>query len=135
MKKYYLNNVTDKEISISLSTKRKVKPFSSLSLNTKDLEIYRSLKRQRAGKPSLLDGLILSTIKLEHDANFINLKAKKSSNKKVEEKMKKESEAKAEAKAKAEAEAKAKAEAEAKAKAEAEAKAKAEMEANIEAEK
>lgn len=77
MKKYYLNNVTEKEITITLTAKRKVKPMTSLSLNDKDVKIYKELKYKRAGKPSLLDGLVLSTIKLENDANFINAKAAK----------------------------------------------------------
>lgn len=130
MKKYYLNNVTEKAITISLTAKRTVKPLTSLSLNDKDVKLYKDLKRKRAGKPSLLDGLVLSTIKLENDANFINAKATKttkpakSANKNENpDNNKKE----AEEKAKKELEEKAKKEAEEKAKLEAIAKEKEEI--------
>lgn len=95
MKKYYLNNVTEKAITISLTTKRTVKPRTSLSLNDKDVKIYKDLKHKRAGKPSLLDGLVLSTIKLEKDANFINAKAEKPAKPATNNKNKKADEAKA----------------------------------------
>ena len=118
MKKYYLNNVTEKAIIISLTAKRTIKPKTSFPLNNKDVVIYKELKRKRAGKPSLLDGLVLSTIKLENDANFINAKAAKNA--------KPAKSTKEDGKAKKEAEEKAKKELEEQAKKEVEEKAKLE---------
>ena len=124
MKKYYLNNVTEKEITITLTAKRKIKSMTSLSLNDKDVKIYKELKHKRVGKPSLLDGLVLSTIKLENDANFINAKAAKTTK---PAKSTNEAKKEAEEQAKKELEEQAKKEAEEQAKLEAIAKEKEEI--------
>lgn len=70
MKKYYLNNVSTESLTITLTKVRTIKPQSSLSLNNKDVEIIKKLKAARKGKPSKLDNLRLSTIKIEDDANY-----------------------------------------------------------------
>lgn len=70
-KRYYLYNVTDNEIVITLSTKRAIKPHTALALNTKDLSLYKTMKAKRAGRKTILDGLRLSTIKPENDANYM----------------------------------------------------------------
>lgn len=132
MSRYYLNNMTENELSINLSTHRTIQPLSSLPLNDEDVRIYQTLRDARAGIPSMLDGLVFSTIPIEEDSRYGKaMEIAKGNEQSEEEKAK--AKAEAEAKAKLEAEAKAKAEAEAKAKAEEEAKAKAEAEAQAKA--
>jgi hypothetical protein len=69
--RYYLNNMSDNDIQITLSTQRNVPAKASLPLNTKDIEIVKKLKKDRQGKPCILDNLKLSTINLNEDARFI----------------------------------------------------------------
>lgn len=71
-KRYYLNNISDKEIKITLTTQRSIKPKSSLPLNNKDVVIYKKLKSARLGKKSMIHLLKLSTIPIEKDTNYIN---------------------------------------------------------------
>lgn len=127
MTKYYLNNLSNETLTISLTATRVIEPYTSLPLNDKDVEIYEKLKLARKGMASTLDSLHLSTIPVEEDSRY-----GKNAEKPVEGKTMDELEA--EARAKADAEAAAKAEAEAKAKAEAEERAKAEEAARIQAE-
>lgn len=144
MTKYYLNNMTDKECIINLSTNRTIKPLSSLPLNDKDVEIFKALKLARRGHKSQLDNLVFSTIPIEQDSRYIQAMStdSKEENTNVEEKCKpcyadgktpneedcaackaKEEQAKVDAEQKAKEELEAKADAEQKAKEELEAKA------------
>lgn len=92
-KKYYLNNISEESIQISLTKLRTVKPKSSLSLNVKDVAIVKKLKAARKGKASTLDNLVLSTIKIEDDCRYSNETKAQSKQKKNDDK-KKEDEAK-----------------------------------------
>ena len=68
--RYYLNNMTDEAIQITLTTHRIIYAKSSLPLNNKDVEIFKKLKRARKGKASQLDSLRLSKIRIEEDTNY-----------------------------------------------------------------
>lgn len=68
--RYYLNNITDSVITIQLSTKRSILAKSSLPLNDKDVAMFKLLRAKRAGKMTVLDGLRLSKIPIEHDSNY-----------------------------------------------------------------
>lgn len=101
-KKYYLNNTSKESIQITLTKVRTIKPLSSIALNVKDVAIVKKLKADRKGKPSKLDALLLSTIKIENDCRYNEDAAKaaikadktaKAQAKKEEEKARKELEA------------------------------------------
>lgn len=132
MSRYYLNNMTENELTINLSTSRTIKPLSSLPLNDEDVRIYQALRQARASIPSLLDGLVFSTIPIEEDSRYAKAIEVAGSKEPTSEELAKQE---AELKAKLEAEAKAKEEAEKKAKeAEEQAKADAELKAKLRAE-
>lgn len=144
MKRYYLNNMTDKELTINLSTNRVIKPLSSLPLNDKDVEIFKALKLARHGIKSQLDDLVFSTIPIEQDSRYIQAMEANTGNEEVDNFLNGKSDKlpdgtteiteeealrlQKEADEKAAAEQKAKEELEAKAKADAEAAAKEEQE-------
>lgn len=69
-KRYYLNNMSDSVVTITLSTKRTIKAKSSLPLNSKDVQIFKELKAKRAGRLSAFNDLRLSTIRIEDDSNY-----------------------------------------------------------------
>ena len=75
--RYYLNNMTEGVITLTLSTNRAIEPMSSLPLNTKDITMFKVLKAKRAGKSSALDGLRLSKIRIEDDTNYKAMHAMK----------------------------------------------------------
>lgn len=84
MTRYYLNNMTDKELTINLSTNRTIKPLSSLPLNDKDVEIYQALKLARHGAKSQLDDLVFSTIPIEQDSRYIQAMEANTGNEEVD---------------------------------------------------
>ena len=69
-KRYYLNNMSDSVVTITLSTKRTIKAKSSLPLNSKDVQLFKELKAKRAGRLSAFNDLRLSTIRIEDDSNY-----------------------------------------------------------------
>ena len=75
--RYYLNNMSNSVINLTLSTRRTIQPFTSLPLNTKDVAMFKAMKAARKGKPSMLDNVRLSKIKIEDDANYEVLTGKK----------------------------------------------------------
>jgi len=84
MTRYYLNNMTDKECIINLSTNRIIKPLSSLPLNDKDVEIFKALKLARRGHKSQLDNLVFSTIPIEKDSRYIQAMEANTGNEEVD---------------------------------------------------
>ena len=75
--RYYLNNMSNSVINLTLSTRRTIQPFTSLPLNTKDVVMFKAMKAARKGKPSMLDNVRLSKIRIEDDANYEVLTGKK----------------------------------------------------------
>lgn len=75
--RYYLNNMSNSVINLTLSTRRTIQPFTSLPLNTKDIVIFKAMKAARKGKSSMLDNVRLSKIRIEDDANYEVLTGKK----------------------------------------------------------
>ena len=70
--KYYLNNKSDTEVTIKLTTTRIIKPHSSLPLNFKDVLLFKTMKSERINKPnSIFNLLVLSKIPIEKDSNMI----------------------------------------------------------------
>ena len=69
-KRYYLNNMSDSVVTITLSTKRTIKAKSSLPLNSKDVQLFKEFKAKRAGRLSAFNDLRLSTIRIEDDSNY-----------------------------------------------------------------
>ena len=67
--RYYLNNMSDAEITIPLSAKRVIKPHTSLPLNNKDVAIFKEMKSKRKDRISRFDALRLSKIPLDRDSN------------------------------------------------------------------
>lgn len=86
-KRYYLNNVTDSVITITLSTKRVINGKTSLPLNNKDVAMFKELKAKRAGRVSALDGLRLSTIRIEDSSNYTKADAKTATNEEIKEQL------------------------------------------------
>lgn len=86
-KRYYLNNVTDSVITITLSTKRVINGKTSLPLNNKDVAMFKELKAKRAGRVSALDGLRLSTIRIEDSSNYTKADAKPATNEEIKEQL------------------------------------------------
>lgn len=68
--RYYLNNMSNAEVTINLSTRRVIKPFTSLPLNNKDVMIFKEMKAKRKDRISRFDSLKLSRIPLTEDSNF-----------------------------------------------------------------
>jgi hypothetical protein len=68
--RHYLNNMSDSPITVGLTTQRVIQPKTSMPLNSRDIEIFKILKEDRKGEPSLLDNLHLSTIDLKEDSRF-----------------------------------------------------------------
>lgn len=68
--RYYLNNMSDAEITIPLSAKRVIKPHTSLPLNNKDVAIFKEMKSKRKDRISRFDALRLSKIPLDRDSNY-----------------------------------------------------------------
>ena len=68
--RYYLNNMSDAQVTITLSTKRVIEPHTSLSLNTKDVMVFKEMKAKRKGRISRFDSLRLSKIPLSKDSNY-----------------------------------------------------------------
>ena len=75
--RYYLNNMSNSVINLTLSTRRTIQPFTSLPLNTKVVVMFKAMKAARKGKPSMLDNVRLSKIRIEDDANYEVLTGKK----------------------------------------------------------
>lgn len=71
--RYYLNNMSSSAINLTLSTKRVIQPYTSLPLNNKDVAMFKAMKAARRGKPSMLDNVRLSKIRIEDDANYTAL--------------------------------------------------------------
>lgn len=72
--RYYLNNMSDAEITIPLSAKRVIKPHTSLPLNNKDVAIFKEMKSKRKDRISRFDALRLSKIPLDRDSNHAKAK-------------------------------------------------------------
>lgn len=71
----YLNNYSGSKITIQLSAKREIKPFSSLNLNDRDVEIIKEMIEQRGGQSKMFtETLRMSKFKIEDDSNFENIK-------------------------------------------------------------
>lgn len=68
--RYYLNNMSDAQVTITLSTKRVIEPHTSLPLNTKDVMVFKEMKAKRKGRISRFDSLRLSKIPLSKDSNY-----------------------------------------------------------------
>ena len=84
--RYYLNNMSDAEITIPLSAKRVIKPHTSLPLNNKDVAIFKEMKSKRKDRISRFDALRLSKIPLDRDSNHAKAKPAEAKEEKVETK-------------------------------------------------
>ena len=94
MTRYYLNNTTDAVISIKLTANRTIPAKTSLPLNNKDVEIFKKLVAARKGKLGALEGIKLSTIRIEDDSRYTKRDAEiaKADAAKVEDELKKQAE-------------------------------------------
>ena len=68
--RYYLNNMSDAQVTINLSTKRVIEPHTSLPLNSKDVMVFKAMKAKRKDRISRFDSLKLSKIPLSEDSNY-----------------------------------------------------------------
>lgn len=68
--RYYLNNMSDAQVTINLSTKRVIEPHTSLPLNSKDVMMFKAMKAKRKDRTSRFDSLKLSKIPLSEDSNY-----------------------------------------------------------------
>ena len=68
--RYYLNNMSDAQVTINLSTKRVIEPHTSLPLNSKDVMMFKAMKAKRKDRISRFDSLKLSKIPLSEDSNY-----------------------------------------------------------------
>ena len=68
--RYYLNNMSDAQVTINLSTKRVIEPHTSLPLNSKDVMMFKAMKAKRKDRISKFDSLKLSKISLSEDSNY-----------------------------------------------------------------
>lgn len=84
--RYYLNNMSDAEITIPLSAKRVIKPHTSLPLNNKDVAIFKEMKSKRKDRISRFDALRLSKIPLDRDSNHAKAKPAEAKEETVETK-------------------------------------------------
>ena len=66
----YLNNYSDKVITIKLSTDRQIMPYSSLKLNTTDIAKFKAMKELRKNNPVFSETLKLSNFKIEDDSRY-----------------------------------------------------------------
>ena len=66
----YLNNYSDKVITIKLSTDRQIMPYSSLKLNTTDIAKFKAMKELRKNNPVFNETLKLSNFKIEDDSRY-----------------------------------------------------------------
>ena len=74
--RYYLNNMSNAAVTITLSAQRVIEPNSSLPLNNKDVMMFKVLRAKRAGKASMLDNLRLSKIRIEDSTNYVKAETK-----------------------------------------------------------
>lgn len=68
--RYYLNNMSDAQVTINLSAKRVIEPHTSLPLNSKDVMMFKAMKAKRKDRTSRFDSLKLSKIPLSEDSNY-----------------------------------------------------------------
>lgn len=68
--RYYLNNMSDAQVTINLSAKRAIEPHTSLPLNSKDVMMFKAMKAKRKDRTSRFDSLKLSKIPLSEDSNY-----------------------------------------------------------------
>ena len=81
----YLNNYSDKVITIKLSTDRQIMPYSSLKLNTTDIAKFKAMKELRKNNPVFNETLKLSNFKIEDDSRYKKFHVEKEEPKEPEE--------------------------------------------------
>lgn len=70
----YLNNFSNSQITINLSAKRVIEPYSSLHLNDKDVTIIKDMIAKRHSSKSLFEDVLrMSKIRIEDDSRYAEL--------------------------------------------------------------